>query len=1145
MRKLILILFAFLSAVLLYAQSPQAFKYQTIVRDASGDIMANNAGSIRISIHEGSPTGTIVYQETHEVLTNDFGLINIEIGNGTATIGVFSAIDWSTNHKYLEVELGPPGGFFYDPMGTSQLLSVPFALYAESSSITEDNDWVRNGDYIYTINDSVGIGTSSPGAMLDVSGPIWQNNTGGSVFLGEEAGSMDDGTDNQNVFVGYQAGDTNTTGGRNVFIGYRSGSKNAGGTYNTFIGRQSGLNNIDANSNTFVGNNSGLSNEIGWCNTFLGEACGVYNTEGWYNTFIGYKTSESATTGHHNVALGCFANQHNQEGSRNTIIGYEAGRFYSEHSKSGNVFLGYNAGYFELGDNRLYIENTDADSANALIYGEFDNNLLALNASVGIGTSNPGATLEVAGPIWQSNTGESVFLGREAGSSDDGTDNQNVFIGYQAGEANSSGGRNTFIGYRSGYYNTSGDWNTFIGRQSGLNNSGSANTFIGHKSGYANITGGGNVLIGESSGSNNTSGNGNTCLGYKSGVSNTTGGDNVCIGGHANHYNQGGVNNTILGSWAGAGSSNHDKSGNVFIGHSAGYYETGDNKLYIENSDADSVNALIYGEFDNNLLAMNAKVGIGTASPATLFSNSAIVVTDGVDSTAQNGLNWQISGENYALGIENSAGNGSGLLVKAGNNSGGGSIVAHFISDEASLLYVGENGNVGVGTNDPYSKFHVTGKIWQSGLGGSTIVGEAAGNYDDGSENWNVFIGKEAGFSNTTGEKNVFIGYKSGYTNETGINNTIIGRESGFYNTSHNNVFIGNKSGYNNTTGDGNSFVGNVCGFYTTDGYQNSGFGYNNSYYNALGYFNTSMGAYANYYNQNGIGNTILGYAAGMGTSVHNKHYNVFIGFHAGYNETGSHRLYIENSDADSANALIYGEFDNDLLAVNGNVGIRTTEPDVPLHVVGGTDASISNGGYIVIGQITSDNIVIDDNEIIARYNGLSSNLNVNREGANVILNEFAGSVGIGTQNPMAKLHVNGAMRLGTGVRDYEFLEVDPSYPDGWSSLISYGGIGIGSNDGTNRQMFMFTDGSTSHNIFTVATSQNNGASWEADLVIRQDGNVGINTTSPARKLHISDVMRLEPRSTAPGSPSEGDLYVNSTDHHIYCYLSGAWKQLD
>ena len=168
--------------------------------------------------------------------------------------------------------------------------------------------------------------------------------------------------------------------------------------------------------------------------------------------------------------------------------------------------------------------------------------------------------------------------------------------------------------------------------------------------------------------------------------------------------------------------------------------------------------------------------------------------------------------------------------------------------------------------------------------------------------------------------------------------------------------------------------------------------------------------------------------------------------------------------------------------------------------------------------------------------------LYINCGGGDVIVNQFAGNVGNGTKLPYAKLHVNGAMRLGTGVRNYEILEVDPSYPDGWSSLINYGGIGIGSNDGTNPQMFMFTDGGTTDNIFTVATSQNNGSTWEADLVIRQDGNIGIHTTTPALILQINNVMRLEPSSSAPGSPSSRDLYFDSTTSKLRCYDGSAWQ---
>jgi len=104
---------------------------------------------------------------------------------------------------------------------------------------------------------------------------------------------------------------------------------------------------------------------------------------------------------------------------------------------------------------------------------------------------------------------------------------------------------------------------------------------------------------------------------------------------------------------------------------------------------------------------------------------------------------------------------------------------------------------------------------------------------------------------------------------------------------------------------------------------------------------------------------------------------------------------------------------------------------------------------------------------------------------------------------------------LGSGSRDFEIREVTTSDPAGWSSYINYDGIGIGSNTGTNHQMFLFTDGSNDQNIFTVATSQNNSYTWEADFVIQQDGNVGIGTTDPGAKLEVNGNMVAKTASTS------------------------------
>ncbi|KPL18026.1 MAG: hypothetical protein AMJ92_09960 [candidate division Zixibacteria bacterium SM23_81] len=129
-----------------------------------------------------------------------------------------------------------------------------------------------------------------------------------------------------------------------------------------------------------------------------------------------------------------------------------------------------------------------------------------------------------------------------------------------------------------------------------------------------------------------------------------------------------------------------------------------------------------------------------------------------------------------------------------------------------------------------------------------------------------------------------------------------------------------------------------------------------------------------------------------------------------------------------------------------------------------------------------------------------------------------SGNVGIGTTSPQSKLHVNGAIRLGGGSAKYQIQEVTPYSGGGWKSYIDYGGIGIGSNDGTNRQMFMFTDGAGSNNIFTAATSENGGSSWEADFVIQQDGKVGVGTGSPAQRLEVVGTAQMTGFKLPPGA---------------------------
>ena len=116
-----------------FGQAPEGFKYQAVVRDAGNFILTNQAVGMQMTIQQGSIGGTTVYQETFAPTTNTYGLVNLEIGNGTVVSGDFTTIDWSAGPYYIETAVDVNGGTSYAVMGTSQLMSVPYALYAKTS----------------------------------------------------------------------------------------------------------------------------------------------------------------------------------------------------------------------------------------------------------------------------------------------------------------------------------------------------------------------------------------------------------------------------------------------------------------------------------------------------------------------------------------------------------------------------------------------------------------------------------------------------------------------------------------------------------------------------------------------------------------------------------------------------------------------------------------------------------------------------------------------------------------------------------------------------------------------------------------------------------------------------------------------------
>ncbi len=130
MKKLLLLLLLIQSTILL-AQAPQGFNYQATVRNASGGLIINQNVNFKFNVMQNTPTSSPVFSETHFAPTDDLGAVNLVVGKGTATTGAFSQINWGSGTYYLGIELNTGSG--YVAMGTTQLLSVPYALYAGSS----------------------------------------------------------------------------------------------------------------------------------------------------------------------------------------------------------------------------------------------------------------------------------------------------------------------------------------------------------------------------------------------------------------------------------------------------------------------------------------------------------------------------------------------------------------------------------------------------------------------------------------------------------------------------------------------------------------------------------------------------------------------------------------------------------------------------------------------------------------------------------------------------------------------------------------------------------------------------------------------------------------------------------------------------
>jgi hypothetical protein len=180
-------LFSMLLSTAVFAQVPQGLNYQGIARNQNGSILAAQPIGVRFSILNKSTSGTLLFQETQQATTNNFGLFTLAIGKGSPVTGDFSAINWGTDSKFLKVEISLQGAANFQLQGTTQLLSVPYALYAEKSGTTgAQGPAGLNGLSILN-------GINNPSITAGVNGEFYINTTTNQLFGPKTSGSWGTG----------------------------------------------------------------------------------------------------------------------------------------------------------------------------------------------------------------------------------------------------------------------------------------------------------------------------------------------------------------------------------------------------------------------------------------------------------------------------------------------------------------------------------------------------------------------------------------------------------------------------------------------------------------------------------------------------------------------------------------------------------------------------------------------------------------------------------------------------------------------------------------------------------------------------------------------------------------------------------------
>ena len=831
----------------------EGIRYQAILRDGSGSVISGQNVSLRMTIYQ---KGDLVngYIETHETFTNIMGLINLTIGNGIPIQNTFSSINWgksTSNPFFIKIEFSDNDGNTFLTFGESQLLSVPYAMYAKNVENVNDAD----ANPLNEIQD------------LSLSGNILEISMNSASTLIDLSPYLDN-TDAQVLSFGLD--DTlHLTGGGKVYLGIYDIDTRFKAHIAQYTLDQSALalrlqnlsDSAATNYSTGISNSASIQNDSARLNQAKND---LKNTQDSVSVLYSAAFKDSSST---NEIQNILINVSNDS----LLISDGQGIALNKLFEAASIAIDS-------------LEDAYNDTNKNLFLGSKPNNLVKIGANsaqnnVGVGTD--------------------ALVANTSGS-------YNVGVGTGALYENTTGDNNSALGQEALSANKVGNGNTAIGRFALYQATANGNTALGLESSGSNTTGQFNTSVGRQSLKSNKTGTYNSALGEGADVADTNLTYATAIGARAIVK----ASNTIQlgnGSIDSVVTSGKLKLGNVIYPNTDGttgqvLATDGSGNLSFQTTNTSSLvpylgatQAVNLGAFD--LTVNSVKIGLGSGNVATNialgngalrsnttgFNNTAIgsyaleTNTTGSYNTASgtNALNKNTIGrDNTALGfnalLQNTTGSdntASGAFALNANTTG----IRNTASGTNAL-----NSNT-TGSNNTASGYNA--------LNNNTT---GAGN---------TAAGFEALKSNTTGNNNTASGYRALNKNTTGSENTASGNEALYSNTTGNtNTAIGWQSLYRNSSGYNNTALGWRALHVNTAGRQNTAIGYQAIKANTTGRQNTATGFAALEKNTTGNDNTAIGYGAGVTTGALNN--TTAIGHSA--QVSSSNTIQLGNSSVDS-----------------------------------------------------------------------------------------------------------------------------------------------------------------------------------------------------------------------------------------------------